>query len=102
MPCYRVVDHISCRYCQGITVKFGKIGASQRYRCKICRKIQLSSYKKHAYAADINDGYAMPGLPTAYTAPTGADLSTRGELTGTQTNVPVSYTHLTLPTNREV
>ena len=33
------------------------------------------------------DGYAMPGLPTAYIAPTGADLSTRGELTGTQTNV---------------
>jgi len=33
------------------------------------------------------DGYTMPGLPSAYTAPTGANLSTRGELTGTQTDV---------------
>ena len=33
------------------------------------------------------DGYTLPGLPSAYTAPTGADLSTRGELTATQTNV---------------
>jgi insertion element IS1 protein InsB len=33
-------------------------GASQRYRCKKCRKIQLADYKKHAYAAEINSEIA--------------------------------------------
>ncbi|HEY8783999.1 MAG TPA: DUF6443 domain-containing protein [Mucilaginibacter sp.] len=34
------------------------------------------------------DNYTnMPGMPTAYTAPAAANLATRGELTGTQTNV---------------
>ena len=34
------------------------------------------------------DSYAtVPGLPAAYSAPTGANLSTRGELTGTRTAV---------------
>jgi hypothetical protein len=34
------------------------------------------------------DGYTnMPGMPSAYIAPTGADLATRGQLTGTLTNV---------------
>jgi len=34
------------------------------------------------------DSYStMPGMPAAYTAPTGAALNTRGEVTGTQTDV---------------
>lgn len=58
MSCYKAVDYLSCRYCQGATVKFGKQGISQRYRCKICRKIQLVTYKKRAYAADLNPSIA--------------------------------------------
>ncbi len=33
------------------------------------------------------DGYTAPGLPTAYSAPTGANLATRGQPTATLTNV---------------
>jgi insertion element IS1 protein InsB len=58
MPCIKTVVNISCRYCGSLTIKFGKAGASQRYRCKSCRKIQLDAYVKHAYEASVNSNIA--------------------------------------------
>jgi RHS repeat-associated protein len=47
-----------------------------------------TTYVTQTLSVNYYDGYStMPGMPTAYTAPTGAALNTRGELTGTQTNV---------------
>jgi insertion element IS1 protein InsB len=43
-----------CHYCKGPTIKFGKAGNIQRYRCKTCRKTQLHGYKKQAYQASTN------------------------------------------------
>lgn len=58
MPCIKEVVNVKCQYCQGETIKFGKTGINQRYRCKKCRKIQLSVYKKHAYEASVNSNIA--------------------------------------------
>jgi RHS repeat-associated protein len=47
-----------------------------------------TTYVTAALSVNYYDSYStMPGVPTAFTAPTGADLATRGELTGTLTNV---------------
>ena len=54
MLCIKEVVNIKCQHCQSETIKFGKTGNKQRYRCKNCKKIQLSTYKKHAYEASIN------------------------------------------------
>ena len=54
MPCIKVVVNVNCQYCRSETIKFGLSGNSQRYRCKKCKKIQLSVYKKHAYQASVN------------------------------------------------
>ena len=58
MLCIKIVDKISCRYCQNPVVKFGKSNGTQRYRCKACRKIQLTTYKSQAYAVSINPSIA--------------------------------------------
>ena len=54
MPCIKEVGNLKCQYCQSETIKFGKTGNKQRYRCKTCNKIQLAVYKKRAYANHIN------------------------------------------------
>jgi insertion element IS1 protein InsB len=54
MLCIKEVVNINCQYCHGPTIKFGKNGISQRYRCKSCKKIQLSKYERKAYKACIN------------------------------------------------
>jgi RHS repeat-associated protein len=47
-----------------------------------------TTYVTQTLSVNYYDSYStMPGVPTAYTAPTGAALNTRGEVTGTQTNV---------------
>jgi len=58
MPCIKAVVNVNCQYCQGLTIKFGKTGAKQRYRCKNCRKIQLNTYIKHAYKPSTNSNIA--------------------------------------------
>lgn len=58
MKCYKIVDHVNCKYCQNVTVKFGKSNGVQRYRCKACKKIQLTTYKSQAYALSINPAIA--------------------------------------------
>jgi len=54
MPFIKIVVNPKCQYCACDTIKFGKTGMDQRYRCKQCRKIQLAVYKKHAYGASTN------------------------------------------------
>jgi len=54
MLCIKEVVIVNCQYCQGATIKFGKTGMSQRYRCKSCKKIQLNKYKSKAYKACIS------------------------------------------------
>jgi len=54
MPCINTVVSPKCQYCSAETVKFGKTGYTQRYRCKNCHKIQLAVYKKHAYEVSTN------------------------------------------------
>ena len=54
MLCIKTVVNINCQYCQSETIKFGKAGWAQWYRCKNCKKPQLHLYKKHAYKASVN------------------------------------------------
>lgn len=54
MPCIKGVANLNCHYCRSETIKFGKTCGRQRYRCKKCNKIQLATYKKHAYQASVN------------------------------------------------
>ncbi len=58
MLCIKEVVNIKCQHCRSETIKFGKTGNKQRYRCKNCKKIQLAIYKKHAYEASINSEIA--------------------------------------------
>ena len=58
MPCIKVVVNISCQYCQKLTIKFGKLGARQRYRCKNCSRTQLLEYINQAYKAGVNSNIA--------------------------------------------
>jgi len=58
MPCIKEVVIIKYQHCHGETIKYGKTGIRQRYRCKQCRKIQLTVYKKHAYKASVNSEIA--------------------------------------------
>ena len=53
-PCIKAVDNKACQYCQSPTVKFGKTGIAQRYRCKSCKKTQLHTYRKNAYSPGTN------------------------------------------------
>ena len=45
---------IKCKYCQGPTIKFGKVACKQRYRCKNCKRTQLHAYVKYAYDVSID------------------------------------------------
>ena len=54
MPYIKAVVKLNCQYCDSETIKFGKTGIRQRYRCKQCRKIQLAIYRKNAYEATTN------------------------------------------------
>ncbi|HWZ03770.1 MAG TPA: IS1 family transposase [Mucilaginibacter sp.] len=54
MPCIKAVDNKNCQYCQSPTVKFGKAGAIQRYRCKNCKRTQIYTYQKNAYKPGTN------------------------------------------------
>ena len=58
MPCIKTVVNINCQYCQEPSIKFGKTGTSQRYRCKSCKKIQLNNYERKAFKACINGDIA--------------------------------------------
>ena len=58
MPCIKTVVNVNCQYCSSLTIKFGKVGTKQRYRCKKCKKIQLHTYVKHAYEAYVNSNIA--------------------------------------------
>ena len=54
MPCIKAVVNVICQFCYSETIKFGKTGIRQRYRCKQCGKIQLAIYRKYAYEVTIN------------------------------------------------
>ena len=54
MKCINTVGDIDCQHCQGPTIKFGRRGVIQRYRCKNCKKLQLKNYEKQAWKANIN------------------------------------------------
>jgi insertion element IS1 protein InsB len=58
MLCIKAVVNKKCQYCGGLTIKFGKAGTVQRYRCKSCNRTQLQSYVKHAYKASVNSNIA--------------------------------------------
>jgi transposase-like protein len=47
--CIKTVVDKSCHYCLGPTIKFGKTGYQQRYRCKDYKKTQLANYTNRAY-----------------------------------------------------
>jgi len=55
MRCIEVVAPLSCCFCKGKTIRFGKVFTRQRYRCKNCGKTQLVSYIKQAYRPHINE-----------------------------------------------
>jgi insertion element IS1 protein InsB len=57
MSCIKTVVE-KCRYCQGQTIKFGKTGDSQRYRCESCKKTQLKHYANQACGLNINPSIA--------------------------------------------
>jgi len=54
MLCYKTVVTEKCRYCHGETIKFGKTGGSQRYRCKACSKTQLKHYANQACELNVD------------------------------------------------
>ena len=54
MPCIKPVDKNSCQYCQNPTVKFGKTGIKQKYRCTSYKRTQLSTDQKNAYYPDTS------------------------------------------------
>jgi insertion element IS1 protein InsB len=54
MPCIKIVVNTSRHYCQSETIKFGKVGDKQRYRCKSCKKTQLKAYLNQACKASTN------------------------------------------------
>ena len=54
MPCIKAVVNVICQFCYSETIKFGKTGIRQRYRCKQCGKIQLAIYRKYAYEVTTN------------------------------------------------
>lgn len=58
--CIKVVgDTVCCTYCHGNSIKYGKNGiGTQRYQCKDCRKVFLSSYINQAYVLGTNDSIA--------------------------------------------
>jgi IS1 family transposase/transposase-like protein len=56
--CIKVVVNLKCNYCLGGIIKFGKVGARQRYRCKSCKRTQLHDYLKRAYKASVNSDIA--------------------------------------------
>ena len=58
MPCIKAVVNVNCQYCRGLTIKFGKAGTAQRYRCKNCKRAQLQRYVKYAYKASVNSNIA--------------------------------------------
>ena len=47
--CIKIVVNKNCHYCSNTTIKFGKTGDRQRYRCKSCKKTQIVSYTNRAY-----------------------------------------------------
>ena len=59
MKCIKVVVIVNCQYCQGLTIKFGKVGSKQCYRCKSCKKTQLQAYAKHAYKSSVSLNIAV-------------------------------------------
>jgi len=56
--CIKVVVNINCNYCHALTIKFGKVGDKQRYRCKNCKRTQLQEYLKHAYKSSVSSDLA--------------------------------------------
>jgi len=52
--CIKTVVNKNCHYCSGTTIKFGKPGNSQRYRCKSCKKTQIANYTNKAYKPHTN------------------------------------------------
>ncbi|MEO8886665.1 MAG: IS1 family transposase [Mucilaginibacter sp.] len=54
MSCIKIVVISNCPYCQGVTIKFGKAGIGQRYRCKICKSISLDTYINKACHPSIS------------------------------------------------
>lgn len=83
MPCIKIVVIVNCQYCQGVTIKFGKTGVSQRYRCKSCNKIQLNKYKSKVYkacisfeiAAQVNEGRGVRSVARLLNISAGTVLS---------------------------
>jgi insertion element IS1 protein InsB len=52
--CIKTVVIKNCQYCLAPTIKFGKIGNQQRYRCKSCNKTQIAHYTNKAYKPHTN------------------------------------------------
>ncbi len=52
--CYTIVGGNTCRHCNSICIKHGKINNRQRYKCKGCSKTFMSNYKNNACLAGIN------------------------------------------------
>ena len=52
--CIKTVVNKNCHHCSGPTIKFGKFGNQQRYRCKSCYKTQIAHYSNKAYKPHIN------------------------------------------------
>jgi len=84
MLCIKEVVNIKCQHCQSETIKFGKTGNKQRYRCKNCKKIQLSTYKKHAYEASINSDIVALNSGASLSGNGKCAMATRAPLTGSQ------------------
>ncbi len=56
--CIKVVVNTDGNNCPGGTIKFGMVGARQRYRCKSCKRTQLHHYLKNAYKPSVNSNIA--------------------------------------------
>jgi insertion element IS1 protein InsB len=52
--CNKSVVNPSCNNCNGLTLKHGLVRCRQRYRCKNCRRTQMSFYENNACNLFIN------------------------------------------------